>query len=225
MPELDFQVTGAEAVSRSVTPLMQFKVRISTSSGEPIQGVLLQAQIQFQCPRRAYTPQEKQKLFDLFGTPEQWGQTLRNRLWTHAQATVGAFERNIETVLPVTCTFDLNVAATKFFYGLEHGDVPLLFLFSGSVFYTAGDGRLQVQRLSWDKECSYRMPLGLWRELMQQHYPNSAWLCLRRDIFDRLYAFKRQQGAASWDEVLERLLPGEPAAPALRPEAVMEVAS
>jgi hypothetical protein len=46
--------------------------------------------------------------------------------------------------LSVPCTFDFNVAATKYFYGIESGDVPLMFLFNGAVFYEDNDGRLQL---------------------------------------------------------------------------------
>jgi hypothetical protein len=104
------------------------------------------------------------------------------------------------------CTFDLNVAVTKYFHALEDGDAPLLFLFSGSIFYEAEDGRLQVGQISWNKECAYRMPLRAWRHIMEQHFPNSAWLYLRRDIFDQLYAYKRQRGFGTWEAAIVRLL-------------------
>jgi hypothetical protein len=182
MPELNYQVMGVEAVARGMTPLLQFRLRISSEKPtDTIQGLLLSAQIQIQSPQRAYTGAEKERLVDLFGPPEQWGQTLRNRLWAHSHATVGAFTGAAETVLAVPCTYDLNLAAAKYFYALEAGEVPLLFLFSGSVFYTTEDGRLQVERISWDKECGYRMPIGTWRDLMDQHYPNCAWLYLQKD--------------------------------------------
>lgn len=224
MPELEFQVTGAEAVTHGLSPLVHFHLLISASEGEQIQTVLLQAQVQLQCPQRTYSPQEKRNLVEIFGPPESWGQTLRNRLWTHTQATVGAFEGITRTVLPAPCTFDLNLAVTKYFYGLTEGDVPLLFLFSGSLFYTDSEGRLQVQRISWNKECTYRMPLQVWRQLMEQHYPNSAWLYLRRDVFDRLCAYKRAEGLASWEEVIERLLKAPEGAEPTPPEALTELA-
>lgn len=110
-------------------------------------------------------------------------------------------------MLPVPCTFDLNVAATKYFHALEGGEVPLLFLFSGTVFYPAADGRLQVQQIAWSKECVHRMPVQVWRDLMDHHYPNTAWLTLHRDVFDRLHAYKRRQGLATWEQAIERLLP------------------
>lgn len=207
MPELEFQITGVEPAAWSITPLLQFKLRITGApQGEPVQGLILNVQIQIQPPQRAYSPAEKARLLELFGTPERWGQTLRNRLWTHATAMVGAFCGTTETNLPVPCSYDLNIASTKYFYALEQGEVSLLFLFSGSVFYAGPGGRLQVQRLSWNKECTYRIPVAVWRELIEKHYPNSAFVALPRESFERLYSYKREQGFATWEEAIDRLL-------------------
>jgi hypothetical protein len=211
MPELAIQITGVDASALGMTPLLHFKLDLKT--GHPtdaVEAVLLTAQIQIECPQRAYTGPEKEKLVELFGRPESWGQTLRRRLWTHANTTVGAFTGSTEGILPVLCTYDLNLAAAKYFYGLEAGEIPLLFLFSGSVFYKTQEGRLQVERISWNTECLYRLPVRLWQELMEQHYPQSAWVYLRRDVFDRLYGYKRREGLATWEQVMEQLLDGEP---------------
>jgi hypothetical protein len=213
MPDLDFQVTGVEAATRGLTPLLQFKVAICNQpETETIHSIMLHAQIQVQSPQRAYNANEKEKLVELFGKPERWGQTLRNRLWGLCNTSVPSFTGNTAATLSMPCTFDLNVAATKYFHALEDGDVPLLFLFSGSVFYEAKDGRLQVQQISWNKECPYRMPLEVWQSMMEQHFPNSAWLYLHRGVFDRLYAYKRSQGFTNWEETISSLLAAEPRA-------------
>jgi hypothetical protein len=207
MPELNFQVTGAEAAQNSVTPLLHFKLQISAASPtEVISGLMLNVQIQFQSPQRSYTAAEKERLVELFGAPEQWGQTLRNRLWTHANATLGSFVGATETVLSVPSSYDLNLAATKYLYALEAGHVPLLFLFSGSIFYATPEGQLQVERISWNKECAYRMSIETWRNLMEQHYPNCAWLYLQRDMFERLYHYRRHHGLATWEQTVDSLL-------------------
>jgi hypothetical protein len=210
MPDLSFQITGVEAVERGMTPLLQFKLQITnTPATEAIQAVMLHVQVQIQSAQRAYSPREKDRLVEMFGTPDQWGQTLRNRLWTHVNVTVPTFAGNTDVSLPVPCTYDLNVIGGKYFYALEGDDVPLLFLFSGTVFYQATDERLQIQHISWERECVYRLPVRVWRELMEQHFPNSAWLYLQRDVFNRLYDYKRQHGIATWDQTIERLLPAE----------------
>jgi len=208
MPELSFRIKGVEPVQHGLVPLLHFKLEIEASSeAEPIQGLLLQAQIQIQAPQRAYNAAEKERLRDIFGTADLWGQTLRNRFWIQTSAVTGAFTGRTETVLPVPCTFDVNVLATKYFQALGEGDIPLLFLFSGTIFYDGPERRLQAQRIAWDKECVYRMRLEVWKGLMDAMYPNSAWLLLRRDVFGRLDAFKRARGLATWEETIEWLLP------------------
>ncbi len=207
MPELDFKITGVAAAARGLTPLLHFNLEVKNSpAAETIHSAMVQAQIQVQSAHRSYAPAEKEKLVDLFGSPDRWGQTLRNRLWTHASTTLRTFAGSTEAVLPVPCTFDLNVSATKYFYALEQGEIPLLFLFSGTIFYRGPDNRLQVQQVSWNKECEYRMPVRTWHELMEHFYPNLSWLYLSRDVFDRLYSFRRRAGAASWEAVIEKLL-------------------
>lgn len=207
MPDLNFQITGVETAARGLTPLLHFKLHIDTGRRpEPVQALLLNAQVQIQCPQRSYSAAEKERLVELFGAPEQWGQTLRNRLWAHSSATVGAFTGSAQAILPVACTCDLNVASSKYFFALEGGEVGLLFLFSGSVFYSTPEGRLQVEPISWNKECVWRMQAQAWHDLMQRHYPNSAWLSLTREVFERLYAFKRRNGIATWEQALELLL-------------------
>jgi len=107
----------------------------------------------------------------------------------------------------VPCTFDFNVAATKYFHGLSGGDVPLTFLFSGTVFYADAHGTLQVAPIPWDKEARFRLPIKAWNEMMDIYYPNTAWLCVRRDVFERLYQYKISNAIPTWEETLEALLP------------------
>lgn len=208
MPDLNFQVTGVEVTAHAAVPLLTFKLAITnTPATETIHTVILQCQIQIETIRRQYTGAEKAKLRDLFGEPERWGQTLRTMLWAHAQTTIRAFTGSATVGLPVACTYDLNMAGTKYFYALEQGDIPLRFLFSGTIFYAGQPMGLQVAQISWDKEATFRLPVKIWHDMMDQYYPNSAWLYLRRDIFDRLYQYKVQHGLPTWEETLQRLLP------------------
>jgi hypothetical protein len=153
--------------------------------------------------------QEREGLRDLFGEPDRWSQTVRSLLWTHVSANVPAFSGAITTDLPVPCTFDFNVAAAKYFHALQDEDVPLCFQFSGTVFYAASNGTLQIDQIGWDKEARFKLPARIWREMMDHYYPNSAWLRLRRDAFDRLHEYKRRHGMATWEEAIDSLLPLE----------------
>jgi hypothetical protein len=210
VPNLEFQITGVEAAPRGISPLLNFHLSVSNRSlTEEVRAIMLQVDIQIQSTRRSYNAREKEKLCEIFGPAERWTQTIRNRLWTVTHAKLGKFSGSTKTILPVTCTFDLNVTATKYFYAIEDGSVPLQFGFSGTVFYAASDGWLQAQQIE-GKECVFPMPPRVLRELFDEHFPNCAWLYLRRDVFDRLYALKRQRGFSSWEETIESLLSGDP---------------
>src|SRR5262249_46333042 len=108
--------------------------------------------------------------------------------------------------LPVPCTFDFNVAATRYFHALADGEVPLVLLFSGTVFHEDEDGALRVAQIPWEKETTFRLPVHTWRAMMEHYYPNTAWLCLPRDLFDRLHYHKTKCGLPTWEQALEDLL-------------------
>lgn len=207
MPDLNFTVESAEAVPYSASPLLNFKIRITDADfPQKIESVLLRCQIQMEVARRQYSEEEKAHLYELFGEPERWGQTLRTMLWTLTSATVTPFEEETIIDLPVPCSFDFNVAATKYFAGLESGEVPLDLLFSGTIFYRDEDNNLQIEQISWEKEAIFRLPVKIWREMMEHYYPNSAWLNVRRDIFERLQKYKTKHFISSWEKTFEKLL-------------------
>jgi hypothetical protein len=211
VPDLQLTVEGAEVVQFAAAPLLAFKVRIvNTPDDEIVHTVALRAQLQIEVSRRKYDSNEQVRLLDLFGEPDRWGQTLRSLLWTHASVVVPGFTGSGLADIPVACTFDFNVAATKYFHGVTGGDLPLCFQFSGTVFYMGEDGTLQVAPISWNKESKYRLPVKVWKDLMDAHYPNSAWLSLHRDTFEKLSQFKRREGIPTWDEALDRALAALP---------------
>lgn len=213
MPELDFEVAQVTPTRHAAAPALSFRLAIRqvSSRGEPpvpIQSIALQCQIRIETRQRDYQPREQARLSDLFGEPERWSRTLHSMLWTHAGVMVPAFAgERTEVDLPVPCGFDFNVAATKYFHGLEHGEVPLLLLFSGSVFYRDADGALAMDPISWNKEVGYRLPVAVWRDMIDLYYPDQVWLCVNRRVFEALYDYKRRHGHIGFDEALSSLLP------------------
>ena len=208
MPDLSFKVESASVVPFAAVPMIAFQLKIKNASAdEKIHTIALRCQIQIETTRRRYTPEEQERLLDLFGEPDRWSQTLRSMLWTHANVVVPGFAES-ETVvdLQVPCTFDFNVAATKYFEGLDDGDIPLNLLFSGTVFYAPADSPLQVAPISWEQEAKYKLPVKVWREMMDTYYPNTVWINLRKDVFERLYQYKRQNGIPTWEQAVERAL-------------------
>jgi hypothetical protein len=206
VPDLDFRVEGAEVLEFAAVPSLLFKLRIENLEEEPIRSVALNTQIRIAATQRHYDAVEQERLLELFGEPSRWKDTLRSLLWTHTVLQVRPFSGSTVADMPVPCTYDLEVVAAKYFYALEDGEVPLEFLFSGTVFYAAEGGWLQTARISWEKEAEFRLPVSLWKEMMEQYFPNSAWIRLHRDAFDRLYDFKVRKGLPTWEATMEALL-------------------
>jgi|SRR5277367_1782011 len=212
MPNLSFRIEDANAIPFAAAPMIAFRLRIENAiADETIHTVALRCQIQLDVTRRRYIEEEQGRMRDLFGEPDRWSQTLRSLLWTHANVVVPSFHGSTLADLLVPCTFDFNVAATKYFAGLTDGEIPLHLMFSGTVFYAGSDDFLQVAPISWELETRFKLPLKVWRDMMDSYYPNSVWLSLRRDVFERLYQYKTQRGIPTWEQALEEMLPIEEA--------------
>lgn len=206
MPDLSFQVLGAQPVKFAASPMLHFKLSITDADEQPIHTVVLNCQIRLDPARRKYSCLEEERLLDLFGPPARWGQTLKPMLWTHASSIIPPFTKNTTINLPVACSYDFNIAASKFFNALEDGEVPVNLLFSGSIFYDAGEDHLQVTQISWEKEAHFRLSVRVWKEMMDIYYPNTAWLSLNKDTFDQLYRYKSQNSLPTWERAIEKLL-------------------
>ena len=189
-----------------MAPTLMVRLRIRDALGGRIHAVALKAQVQIEAQRRHYSQAEEGRLFELFAEPTRWGDTLRTLLWTHLSMMIPAFEGETEIDVPVTCSYDFDVAAAKYFHGLDDGEIPLLFQFSGSVWAAGEGGRLAVDQVAWNQEAAYRLPVKTWRELMNLYFPDSAWLRLRRDSFDALHRFRGADALRTWDETIELLL-------------------
>jgi hypothetical protein len=166
----------------------------------------LKCQVQIDAPARPYDRREEEGLGDLFGPRSRWGTTLRSLLWAHVNVTVPAFQDDVVVDVQIPCTYDLNVAATKYFHSLESGTVPITLLFSGTVFYAGEHEVLQVAPVSWSKEARYALPVAVWKEVVDHYFPNAGFILLQREVLDRLYRFRVKRGLPTWERALESLL-------------------
>src|SRR5690349_2680497 len=207
MPDLRVEVAGAGAPPFAAVPTLIFKLRIANAlPDERIHSIALRCQIQIAATRRRYSPEAQARLLEVFGEPSRWRETLRPLLWTHAGTVVPTFAESTTADLPVPCTYDFEVVAVKYFDAVEDGEIPLTFLFSGTVFYEGEGGSLQVAQVPWDCEATYRLPVAVWRDMLARYYPNSAWIRLQKDTFDRLYRYKATHALPTWEDVIGRLL-------------------
>lgn len=213
MPELEFEVVGAAPLLHAVSPALALELCVRSTSGEAIHGLLLDCQVRLEPARRTYSDVEAEQVFELFGERERWARTQQSFSWTQVTVNVPAFAGATTVKLPLACSYDFDLASAKYLHGLDGGEIPLLLLFSGSVFYEAPAGGLQVGRVAWSKESRYRLPLAVYRQTILHYFPNRAPLTLTRDVFDRLQRFKRSGGFVSAEAALQALLDSAGASP------------
>lgn len=207
MPELDFSVDGAEALAFAAQPMIVLKMRVTAPGGEAVRSVSLAVQVRIAATQRAYAAVEQEQLLDVFGEPSRWGQTLKSLLWTMANVHVPGFRRQTVVDLAIPCTYDFDVVSAKYFDALQDGAIPLELLFSGTVFY-AGETGLQAEQIGWDKEARFALPVQVWKEVIHLYFPNTAWLRIHKDTFDRLNRYRMRNALPTWESALETLLSG-----------------
>jgi hypothetical protein len=203
--ELVFDCVGAHADKYAVTPSMSLTLRIAETSGQKVEAIALRCQMRIEPTRRHYSDAEAERLNDLFGDTQRWADTLKPLQFTTVSVMVPGFTGSVDLDLPVMLSYDLEIGSTRYFAGLEGGEIPLLLLFSGTVFTTV-DGRMQAQQVPWSKEAAYRLPVSLWREAIDMHFPNSAWIRMSLQTMDELQRFKNRQALPTWDATLAALL-------------------
>ncbi|HEX9040123.1 MAG TPA: DUF6084 family protein [Trebonia sp.] len=219
MAELTFGCTGAHAARYAATPALNFALSITESTGVRVHAIALRCQIRIEPHRRRYSAAEAQRLYDLFGDPSRWAESVKPIQLAMVTAMVPGFTSLTEIELPVPCTYDLEVASARYLQGLDDGTIPLLLLFSGTVFIARGES-FSVELIPWSAEASYRMPVSVWQDVVNEHFPGSAWLRCSRETLDALSAFKAARALPTWDATLSALLAaagGQPSAEAVTP--------
>ncbi|MGY1942210.1 DUF6084 family protein [Nocardia asiatica] len=202
-----FAVLEMKPEPYAVAPILSARVGIAALAEEPVHAIALRAQVRIEPFRRAYSDEEGAGLVDLFGPRERWHETQRSFLWMHCATMVPSFTGGAEVDLPMPCTYDFEVSGSKYLHALRDGVVPLLFLFSGTVFIRGSSG-FAVQQIPWDREDKFDMPVSVWRDLMAAHFPNAGWVRLHNDTLQALAAYKSGHGLLGFDDAVTRLLTG-----------------
>jgi hypothetical protein len=205
MTEVTLAVLDVAPERFSVTPILAARVGIAAIGDDPVHAIALRAQVRIEPLRRGYTDDEAAGLVDLFGPRERWSNTQRTFLWLHSETMVQGFTGATQADLRLECTYDFEVTSAKYLHALREGTVPLQFLFSGTVF-TQGPNGFSVQQVPWDREDRFDLPVSVWRDLMQQHYPNTGWLRLDHDTINALADYKSVRGLLGFDDAIASLL-------------------
>jgi hypothetical protein len=226
MADLIFGCTGASADRLAVTPTLAFQLAITERSGVRIHAIALRCQIRIEPHRRRYSATEAERLHDLFGDTSRWADTVKPIQLATVTAMVPSFTAVTEIDVTVPCTYDLEVASARYLQGLDDGTIPLLMLFSGTVFVATETG-FSVELVPWSAEASYRMPVAIWRDLVDAHFPGSAWLRCSRETLDALSTYKARHALPTWDATMNALLAeaggaDEPPPPAQDPDGPAE---
>jgi hypothetical protein len=222
MADLVFGCTSARAERYTATPTLSFALTITESSGVPVHAIALRCQIRIEPHRRRYSAAEARRLHDLFGDTSRWADTVKPIQLAIVTTMVPAFSALTEIDLQLPCTYDLEVASARYLQALDDGTIPLLLLFSGTIFVAEGSG-FAVELVPWSAEASFRMPVSVWQDLVNLHFPGSAWLRCSRETLDELSAFKSRRALPTWDATLASLLAeagGAADPPAIIPGAI-----
>jgi hypothetical protein len=210
IPEPEFAVLGARPVRHAATPMLTFDLQVSEPTGRPVYMIALTIQVMIEPARRTYDDATRERLVELFGAPERWAVTTRSLVWTQLDVLVPAFTGTTTVSVPLSCSYDLELAAAKYFHSLPDGEAPLALHFNGTIYYPGDDGGLQMVLVPWNKSIDFRMPVAAWRETIEHYYPNTAWVALRSETLDRLRRAKVDRGLATLDACVESLLGDDP---------------
>jgi len=205
-PEPEFQVLGATGRRHAAVPALDFDVHVSEPGGRQVYAIVLTAQVMIEPARRSYDAETRERLVELFGSPERWATTTRSLVWHQADAVVPAFTGSTTFRLALPASFDMEVASSKYLYGLPDGEVPLAFNFNGTVHYRGDDGRLQLSLVPWSCSADFRMPVSIWRELIDHYYPKSGWIALRDETLLALQREKAGRALPTLDACVAALL-------------------
>ncbi|WP_281283197.1 DUF6084 family protein [Trebonia kvetii] len=205
MAELTFGCTGAHVVRYAATPTFALSLNITESTGVRLHAIALRCQIRIEPHRRRYTADEARRLNDLFGDTRSWAETAKPLQLATLTALVPGFTSRTEVELPVPCSYDLEVASARYLQVIEDGIIPLLLLFSGTVFVDHGH-TYSVELIPWSLEVPFPMPARVWHDVIEEHFPASAWLRCGRQTLDALAEFKSAYALPTWDATLSALL-------------------
>ncbi|MER5637963.1 DUF6084 family protein [Kitasatospora sp. NPDC002227] len=204
MTELAFACTGVRSDPHAAGPTLLFRLRITTPVTDRVHALALRCQLRIEPARRSYGEAEGERLADLFGERSRWGSTLNPVQFAQVPLMVPGFTGETEVDLAVPCTYDMDIASARYLKALEGGEVPLLLLFSGTAF--TGPGGFQVSPVAWDREAAVRMPVEVWRQAMDHHFPGCGWLRLPSDVMDALLAYRSRRALPSWEATVRELL-------------------
>jgi hypothetical protein len=205
MSSYSFTVLDIVAEPYAAAPQLTARIRMQESTGQVVHAVALRCQVRIEAQRRSYSGHEEIGLRSIFGDRSRWVDTLKPFLWMQCSTTVQGFTGSTELDLPLPCTYDFDVTASRYLHSLAGDTVPLVLLFSGTVF-TRGPAGFGVEQVPWDCEARYSLPVSVWQQLIDRYFPGTGWIRLDRGLLARMADYRARHGLTTWDETVQRLL-------------------
>ena len=131
---------------------------------------------------------------------------ILNAVASGADASVEAPEvllpRHLQThKLPPGTSLLMGNSSVRLSYSVRSTDSPL---------YRDSDGDLQIAPIPHHKEASCKLPVPLWRTLMDRYYSGSVSVRIACELFDELCRYKRRECCTSLEDALRHLLAPAP---------------
>lgn len=205
-PEVEFEITGAAHLAFAASPTMLFAATATDPSGFKIQSIALTAQVMIDPAKRGYDPETRSRLAELFGPPAHWAPSTSGLSWARVSTAIPGFAGRTTFGLEVPCTYDLEVAAAKYFYAVTDGEIPLSFHFNGNVFFHGRSGGLQVSPVAWSSTAQFKLPVSTWRAMIAEHYPGGGWIRLDHATLAALNDRRALLGLPSFEACITELL-------------------
>jgi hypothetical protein len=215
-PSFTWRVTEVQPERLAVAPTLRFALQIGCSGAQRVQCVVLSVSVRIAAALRHYDEATRDRLRAVFGTDEQWRDSLRDLVWARPTVIVPSFEEQTTVELPVPCGQDIDLATTSYLRALRDGEVPLRFFFNGTVFHESR-GRLHTAQIPWEGEAAYRMPAETWHRLREAYFGRDHWLRIDSAVADRLHEYQTTGAFPTPEAAIDALLAAEGGGPHRRP--------
>jgi hypothetical protein len=206
LPAPEFAVSGVEVEPHAAAPTLNFAVEVTDTSACEIYTIALAAQVQIDGDRRAYDPETRERLHDLFGEPAQIPQTAGPVQIGRVEMLVPSFCGTGRFTLAVPFSGDVELAATRYLASLSGGTVPLSFHFNGSIFYCGAADRLQVTLVPWSCDARYRLRVTDWQELIERRHSAAGFVRVRAETLEALRRRRTERGLPTFDAAIQDAL-------------------
>ncbi|MCA9511781.1 MAG: hypothetical protein KC560_13815 [Myxococcales bacterium] len=194
-----FRALGATPNAAALVPTIEIALAAESVGDRDVYAIALRAELLLDARAARFPDEARRRLDELFGGPPA------RVPWARVDALVPSFRGATRFDLAVPCG-GLDATVAKLFHAADDAAVPVVGHLSGTVFYAADGGRLQLERLPWDREIALAIPAAVWRAARRAEEGGEHWVALSPATLSRLRRFVDERGLASPDAAVDALL-------------------